>query len=82
MYAIRSYYDQPVDAGLGGPDLARPAQDLAHVRVRFVAREGLECLGRGIEADDRVGGPFAHPDDVLRIDIDGVGMRRFARQLV
>src|SRR5690606_23239260 len=69
-----------VGAGLGQPDLAGPAQDLAYTGAVPLAREDLELFGHRIEAHDGVGAEIAQPDLVLIVDIDGVRARSLARQ--
>src|SRR5262249_37534258 len=48
--SLRPIDDQPVRARLRRPDLARPPEDLTHVRAAAVARKRLELLRLGIEA--------------------------------
>src|SRR5438552_3638399 len=72
---------QPVGAGLRRPHFAAAAEDLAHARVRAIARERLEPLGLGIEAHHRVGAEVAEPHLVVFVDVHGVGLRPLARQL-
>src|SRR5262249_3831086 len=43
--------------------------------------KGFEPLGLGIEAQDRVCSPVAHPHGIGVIDVDRVGLRPVARQM-
>src|SRR3990172_4439402 len=73
--------DEPIGARLRRPDLARPAEDLAHGGSAAVAREHLERLRLGIEADHGVGAPVAEPHRVAVVHVDRVGARALAGQL-
>lgn len=62
-----------VGGGGGGPDLAGAAEDLAEVRVGAGQGKGGKGFGGWVEADEGVGAEIGEPDDVLVVDVDGVG---------
>src|SRR6266446_9120857 len=72
--------EELVGAGFSTPDFALSACELPHAGVTVGQGEGLEFLGLGIEAQDRVRAPVADPHDIGLVDIDGVGLRPVARQ--
>src|SRR5713101_8186557 len=73
--------EELVGAGFSTPDFALAACELPHAGVAVGQREGLEFLGPGIEAQDRVRAPVADPHHIGLVDIDGVGLRPIARQV-
>src|SRR5207244_6519621 len=78
MHAITH---EPTGPGLCGPHLTGPAENLAHIGARAVARKHLELLRGGVEADHGVGAPVAQPHHVALVDIDGIGPRLVAGKL-
>src|ERR1051325_6042170 len=72
---------QPVGAGFRRPHFAAATEDLADVRARPVAREGLEALRLRVEAHHGVRAEVAQPDLVLVVDVHRVRLRMVARQL-
>ena len=66
--------------GLGRPHLAAASVDLANLSGLGREREGLERLGEGVEAMDRVAAEVTHPHVIDRIDEDGVRRRIGAGQ--
>src|SRR2546430_9121896 len=74
-------HDEFIGRGLGAPDLALAPSKLPHAGVAVGERKGLETLGFGIEAQDRVCSPVADPHATGVIDIDGVGLRPVAWQM-
>ena len=68
-----------VGGGLGAPDLAGAAEQLADGRAAREA-ERRERLVVGVEADERVRAEVGEPDDVALVDVDGVGLRAGAGQ--
>src|SRR5437868_5677740 len=64
-------HDEFIGRGLGAPDLALAPSKLPHAGVAVGERKGLETLGFGIEAQDRVCSPVADPHAIGVIDIDG-----------
>src|SRR4051794_980955 len=76
----RSDHHEAVQARFRQPDLARPSEDLAHVRPSLgggIASEGFGCR---IERHNRIGTPVRHPDNVAIVDINSVCLRPIAGQ--
>src|SRR3972149_7939657 len=61
--------DNLVSAGLGAPDLAWSAEELAHLGGGAGQREGIEGLLGGVEADEGVCAEGGEPDHVTFINV-------------
>ena len=81
LFSVKAVDGQPIGAGLGGPDLARPPKHLADGCPWAWYEEGFERLLGGIEAQDRVGPEVADPEPVRLIHIDGISRRSGPWQL-
>src|SRR5581483_9424121 len=66
--------DEGVGGGLGPPDLAGAAEELADVARLVGQGVGGEGLGGRIEADDGVGPEVRQPHPVAVVHVDGVGL--------
>src|SRR5688572_20349420 len=77
---VGAHDDEGINPGLGAPDLARSAEQLAD--PRSLVRQGHDGEGFrvGIEADDRVRPEIGQPDIVALVDVDGVRLRGVAGQ--
>src|SRR3970040_318331 len=73
--SLKACDDNLVSAGLGAPDLAWSAEELAHLGGGAGQREGIERLLVGLEADQGVCAEVGEPDNVTFIDVHGVGLR-------
>jgi hypothetical protein len=78
----RTDHHQTIRGGFSTPDLSHTPIQLTHRGVRLVAREALERLPLGIEAQNGVGAEIAHPHLALFIHINCVSMRLIAGKLV
>lgn len=78
---VRSHDDEFVLTGHRPPDFAGATEDLADVGVGLRVGEAGEFLGGRVEADEGVGAEVAQPDDVLVVDVDGVGLGTGAGEL-
>src|SRR4029079_16403949 len=67
--------DEPVGAGLGSPDLPRPAEQLTHRRAR-AERDAREAPRRRSEPPEPATPEVGQPDGVPVVDVDGVDLRR------
>src|SRR5512132_3380325 len=82
IFVGRADHHQTIRGGFSTPDLSRTPIKLTHRGVRLVAREALERLTLGIEAENGVCAEIAHPHLALVIHINGVSMRSIAGKLV
>src|SRR5438270_12263709 len=63
-------HEQLIRRGFGSPDLTLAASKLPHAGIVVGQGKGLEPLGLGIEAQDRVCPPVADPNSVGVVNLD------------
>src|SRR5215472_9647936 len=77
---LRLQHEELISPGFGTPDFALAACELPHARVVVGKWEGVEFLGLGVEAHDRIRTPVADPYRVVLVNIDGIGLWPVAGQ--
>src|SRR5207244_11633214 len=78
--SLGAQHHQLVDPRLRAPDLAGPAQELAHLRIAAREWKDVERFPCGVTAHESVGSPIADPDHVLVVYIHRIGPRAATRE--
>src|SRR5262249_54431263 len=78
--SLGAQHHQFVHTRLRAPDLAGPAQELAHLRIATREWKDVERFTCGVKAYQRIGTPITDPDHILAVYIYRIGPWAAARE--